>query len=46
MVLRGEIVNSIAVAGILAANTVGDRDCRPVGAQWVDGRRRSEPERH
>ncbi|MEV3905475.1 NUDIX hydrolase [Mycobacterium sp. NPDC050551] len=37
MVLRGEIVNSIAVAGILAANTVGDRDgLRPVGAQWID----------
>ncbi|MCZ8380874.1 NUDIX hydrolase [Mycobacterium sp. CPCC 205372] len=37
MVLRGEIVNSIAVAGILAANTVGDRDgLRPISAQWVD----------
>ena len=37
MVLGGEIVNSIAVAGILAAHTVGAGDAlRPVGAPWVD----------
>ncbi|TFV57315.1 NUDIX hydrolase [Mycobacterium sp. PS03-16] len=37
MVLSGEIVNSIAVAGILAANTVGDGNAlRPVDAVWTD----------
>lgn len=37
MVLSGEIVNSIAVAGILAAHVAPDRAAlRPVGAQWVD----------
>ncbi|WP_284226774.1 NUDIX domain-containing protein [Mycobacterium antarcticum] len=38
MVLRGEIVNSLAVAGILAAQTI-DRDVRelrPVDAPWPD----------
>ncbi len=38
MVLAGEIVNSIAVSGILAAHTI-DRDrwpLRPVGAPWRD----------
>lgn len=37
MVLSGEIVNSIAVAGILAAHTFGDADTlRPVDAAWTD----------
>jgi len=37
MVLRGEIVNSIAVGGILAAHTVDDvESLRPVDAPWVD----------
>jgi ADP-ribose pyrophosphatase len=37
MVLAGEIVNSIAVAGILAAHTMGDPAAlRPVDAPWVD----------
>jgi ADP-ribose pyrophosphatase len=37
MVLGGEIVNSLAVAGILATQTVGDVDSlRPVDAPWVD----------
>jgi 8-oxo-dGTP pyrophosphatase MutT (NUDIX family) len=37
MVLRGEIVNAIAVGGILAAHTVDDVDTlRPVDAPWVD----------
>lgn len=38
MVLRGEIINSVAVAGILAARTI-DRDVqalRPVDAPWPD----------
>ena len=38
MVLSGEIVNSLAVAGILAARTI-DRDVqglRPVDAPWPD----------
>jgi 8-oxo-dGTP pyrophosphatase MutT (NUDIX family) len=38
MVLRGEIVNSLAVAGILAARTI-DRDVqalRPIDAPWPD----------
>jgi 8-oxo-dGTP pyrophosphatase MutT (NUDIX family) len=37
MVLTGEIVNSIAIAGILAAHTVYDvSDLRPVDAPWID----------
>lgn len=37
MVLDGEIVNSLAVAGILAAQTVRDVDSlRPVDAPWAD----------
>jgi ADP-ribose pyrophosphatase len=37
MVLSGEIVNSLAVGGILAANTVTDRAAlRPVDAPWTD----------
>ncbi|MGY4651372.1 8-oxo-dGDP phosphatase [Mycobacterium sp. URHB0021] len=37
MVLRGEIVNAIAVSGILAAQTVDDPTAlRPVGAPWLD----------
>jgi len=37
MVLGGEIVNSLAVGGILAAHTVDDRSSlRPVDAPWVD----------
>lgn len=37
MVLSGEIVNSIAVAGILAAYAFGDADTlRPVDAAWTD----------
>ena len=37
MVFRGEIVNSIAVAGILAANTITDVDSlRSIDAPWVD----------
>jgi len=37
MVLAGEIVNSLAVAGILAAHTMGDPEAlRPVDAPWVD----------
>ena len=37
MVLDGEIVNSIAVAGILAAHDVDDpKSLRPVDARWVD----------
>ena len=37
MVLSGEIVNSIAVAGILAAHAFGDADTlRPVDAAWAD----------
>ena len=38
LVLRGEIINSLAVAGILAARTI-DRDVqelRPVDAPWPD----------
>ncbi|MDT5324107.1 MAG: 8-oxo-dGDP phosphatase [Mycobacterium sp.] len=37
MVLAGEIVNSLAVAGILAAHTMDDPAAlRPVDAPWVD----------
>jgi len=37
MVFNGEIVNSIAVAGILAANAMPDTDAmRPVDAPWID----------
>lgn len=37
MVLSGEIVNSIAVAGILAGQTVTDIEAlRPVDAPWID----------
>jgi 8-oxo-dGTP pyrophosphatase MutT (NUDIX family) len=37
MVLAGEIVNSLAVAGILAAHTMDDPEAlRPVDAPWVD----------
>ena len=37
MVLDGEIVNSIAIAGILAAHDVEDRSSlRPVDALWID----------
>jgi 8-oxo-dGDP phosphatase len=37
MVLAGEIVNSLAVAGILAAHAMGDpKALRPVDAPWVD----------
>lgn len=37
MVLDGEIVNSIAVAGILAAHAMGDPESlRSVDAPWVD----------
>jgi 8-oxo-dGDP phosphatase len=38
MVFSGEIVNSLAVAGILAAYAVrhGVAEARPVDAQWVD----------
>ncbi|OBB01922.1 ADP-ribose pyrophosphatase [Mycobacteriaceae bacterium 1482268.1] len=38
MALRGEIVNTIAVSGILAAHAVrGDHDSlRPVDADWLD----------
>ncbi|MFV9636057.1 NUDIX domain-containing protein [Mycobacterium neumannii] len=49
MVLAGEIVNSIAVSGILAANTVTDPDAlRSVDAPWTDrptafGRRQGHP---
>ncbi|KUI08869.1 ADP-ribose pyrophosphatase [Mycolicibacterium acapulense] len=49
MVLGGEIVNSIAVSGILAANTVTDPDkLRSVDAPWTDrptafGRRQGHP---
>ncbi|OBB70945.1 NUDIX hydrolase [Mycobacterium sp. 852014-52144_SCH5372336] len=49
MVLAGEIVNSIAVSGILAANTVTAPDkLRSVDAPWTDrptafGRRQGHP---
>ncbi|KUI03626.1 ADP-ribose pyrophosphatase [Mycolicibacterium acapulense] len=49
MVLAGEIVNSIAVSGILAAAAVTDRDVlRSVDAPWTDrptafGRRQGHP---
>lgn len=49
MVLAGEIVNSLAVAGILAAHTVSDPAAlRPVDAPWPDrptafGRRKGHP---
>ena len=37
MVINGEIVNSLAVGGILAAHTVTDRAAlRPVDAPWTD----------
>lgn len=38
MVFRGEIVNAIAVAGILAAHAVtqGSGALRPVDAEWID----------
>lgn len=37
MVSSGEIVNSIAVAGILAVHALGDTDSlRPVDAEWTD----------
>jgi ADP-ribose pyrophosphatase len=37
MVFAGEIVNSIAVAGILAAHAMPDTDwMRPVDAPWTD----------
>jgi 8-oxo-dGDP phosphatase len=37
MVLSGEIVNSIAVAGILAVHALGDAEpLRPVDAEWTD----------
>jgi hypothetical protein len=37
MVMSGEIVNSLAVAGILAAHSMGDPESlRPVDAPWVD----------
>jgi ADP-ribose pyrophosphatase len=37
MVLSGEIVNSLAVAGILAAQTTDDPESlRPVDAPWLD----------
>lgn len=37
MVFNGEIVNSIAVAGILAAHGMPDTDAlRPVDAPWID----------
>lgn len=37
MVFSGEIVNSIAVAGILAANAMPDTDLlRPIDAPWTD----------
>jgi 8-oxo-dGDP phosphatase len=37
MVLSGEIANSLAVAGILAAHTITDEaSLRPVDAPWVD----------
>lgn len=35
-VFSGDIVNSIAVAGILAANAMPDGELRPVDAPWVD----------
>jgi 8-oxo-dGDP phosphatase len=37
MVFAGEIVNSLAVAGILAAHAMGEpKSLRPVDAPWVD----------
>jgi hypothetical protein len=38
MVISGEIVNTIAVSGILAAHAVGDDidSLRPVDAEWID----------
>jgi ADP-ribose pyrophosphatase len=37
MVLDGEIVNSIAIAGILAAHDVDDPSTlRPADAAWLD----------
>ena len=37
MVMSGEVVNSIAVAGIFAAHTVTDvTSLRPVDAPWID----------
>lgn len=49
MVLSGEIVNSLAVGGILAAHAVTDAaELRPVDADWPDrptafGRRKGHP---
>ncbi|MEO3759555.1 NUDIX hydrolase [Mycobacterium sp. B14F4] len=49
MVLSGEIVNSLAAGGILAARAMGDATAlRPVDAPWSDrptalGRRRGHP---
>lgn len=40
-VLSGDIVNSLAVAGILAAHAMGDAsDLRPADAAWLDRPRR------
>jgi len=37
MVFAGEIVNSLAVGGILAAHAVKDvNSLRPIDAPWVD----------
>jgi ADP-ribose pyrophosphatase len=38
LVLSGEVVNSIAVAGILAAHAVitGFAQARPVDSPWID----------
>ncbi|MCV7279181.1 NUDIX hydrolase [Mycolicibacterium flavescens] len=49
MVMSGEIVNSLAVGGILAANAVTDPSAlRPIDAPWTDrpsafGRRKGHP---
>lgn len=49
MVMAGEIVNSLAVGGILAANAVADSSTlRPVDSPWTDrptafGRRKGHP---
>jgi 8-oxo-dGDP phosphatase len=36
MVFSGDIVNSIAIAGILAAQTMDGRELRTVDAPWID----------
>jgi ADP-ribose pyrophosphatase len=37
MIFEGEIVNSLAVAGVLAAHTVADRfSLRPIDTPWTD----------